>query len=611
MNYPECRFLLCALVVAILSALAFVPGLPGGFVLDDGVNILHNHILYVERFDIEQLIYAALNFHEGNGARALPMLSFALDHLRAGGMDAAAFKTTNIVIHGLTAFFMALFLRRLLLVAKWSTDQHAALAGLLLALAWAVHPLQVSSVLYVVQRMQTMATLFIVLALWAYLAMRQAQIDGQRGRLQGVFVVLAWLLALACKEDAVLLPAYTLALELTVLRFAAAQPKVARGLRQCYALMTLAGLALFVFYALPRYWSWDAYGRRDFSSPERLLTQARVLVMYLWQIVLPWPDNMPFNYDGYPVSRSLWHPWTTLPSLLFLVVLLTWAWRWRFQRPLFAFGLLLFFAGHFISSNIIALELVFEHRNHLPLLGVVLAVGDLLQLAVNRMQRAPRIWAAGFAVLLLLSGSATLVRAHTWGDPLRLGEKLAALAPHSSRSWVEWSGAWFNLYKKTEDINYLQKAIEVGEQSFRHLDSVTVAGNIILFKSMLGTLAEADWQRFYTSLRNSPPGVHRRHVVLMLLKNAEKEFISDKAGVVQAMNVLLEVELPGVADILEMGVFAYKAEMPEQAMVFFRLAAQRASADEVLLKQLIRQLDEAGRSEWAEELRNLHLQRSG
>ena len=45
-----------------------------------------------------------------------------------------------------------------------------------------MHPLQVSSVLYVVQRMQTMATLFLVLALLAYLKARLAQIEGRAGR---------------------------------------------------------------------------------------------------------------------------------------------------------------------------------------------------------------------------------------------------------------------------------------------------------------------------------------------------------------------------------------------------------------------------------------------
>src|SRR5690606_20760975 len=120
-----------------------------------------------------------------------------------------------------------------------------------------------------------------------------------------------------------------------------------------------------------------------FSSIERLLTQGRVLCMYLWQALLPLPSHLPFYYDWLQPSRSVLQPWTTLPAWLLLFALLGMAWRLRLRRPLFALGVLLFFCGHFVTSNVIALELAFEHRNHFPLVGIVLAVGDLLALAAS------------------------------------------------------------------------------------------------------------------------------------------------------------------------------------------------------------------------------------
>lgn len=597
-------FLLLAIGLSALSMAVFAPGLPGGFVLDDSINILQNHILYVDGADPEQFVFVALNFHDGTGSRALPMLSFALDYWRAGAMDVATFKITNIVIHGLTVLVLAFFLRHLLLLAQWPA-QRAVWGALLVALVWAVHPLQVSSVLYVVQRMQTMGNLFIILALWAYLAMRQNQMNGGRGRWQGVLLVLAWLLGLMCKEDAVLLPAYTLVLELTLLRFAAEQEVVARGLRQSYGVMVLLGFLLFVFYALPRYWHWDAYPGRDFSSPERLLTQGRILVMYLKQILLPWPDWMPFYYDSYEVSRSLWRPWTTLPSLLLLAGLLVWAWRWRYKRPLFVFGVLFFFAGHFLTSNIIGLELVFEHRNHLPLLGVVLALADLLMLAVCRLRLTRPQWMTGLTLSLLLVMTATLVRAHDWGDPVRMGEKLASLAPQANRSWLAWSNAWFNLYKKTTDTKYVQEALRVGELSLGHVTSLTMAGNILLFKSILGNLESADWQRLYETLRHKPPGWQQYEVMNLLMTHPEKNFIHEKAEIVHAMELLLEIEPQGFTQAMKMGVYAYKAGMQQEAMPFFRRAAQVARADEPLLKELIVDLASQGHEDWAAELQEI------
>src|SRR3546814_20968303 len=82
---------------------------------------------------------------------------------------------------------------------------------------------------------------------------------------------------MGCKEDSVLLPAYTLALELTVLRFSANSTRLAGILRRGYLIATLAGAAAYLLWVIPHYWQWSAYPGRDFSTPERLLTEARVL----------------------------------------------------------------------------------------------------------------------------------------------------------------------------------------------------------------------------------------------------------------------------------------------------------------------------------------------
>src|SRR3546814_5069154 len=101
-----------------------------------------------------------------------------------------------------------------------------------------------------------MGTLFLVLALWAYLQAHKAQIDGRSGRTGLLLTGLLWALAMGCKEDSALLPAYTLALELTVLRFAAVDARLARRLRRGYLLAALAGTAVYALLVIPHYWHW-------------------------------------------------------------------------------------------------------------------------------------------------------------------------------------------------------------------------------------------------------------------------------------------------------------------------------------------------------------------
>ncbi len=324
MSSSRRSFLLCSLACAALAALFFLPGLSGGFLFDDGFNIQFNSSLHIESWSMESLQQAIYSFAPGNGSRILAELTFAMDYWR-GGLDPSVFKTTNIVIHAFTTFALTLFFR-LLLQAADCPPMRARQAALVMALVWALHPLPVSSVLYVVQRMQTLGTLFLVLALWAYLKMRMAQIEGGRSRGFGVLTGFFWVLALASKEDSAILPAYTWLLELTVLRFRARQAVLAKALRNGYSILVVMGVLVYCFVVVPRYWSWEAYAGRDFSSFERLLTQGRMLVMYLGQILWPMPSHMPFYYDQIEVSRGWMQPITTLPSLLLIFALLVLSW---------------------------------------------------------------------------------------------------------------------------------------------------------------------------------------------------------------------------------------------------------------------------------------------
>src|SRR5690606_3747618 len=110
--------------------------------------------------------------------------------------------------------------------------------------------------------------------------------------------------------------------------------------------------------------------------------------------------HMPFYYDWIQPSRGLTTPWTTLPALATVAGVLAVAWCSRRRWPLFALGLMLFFAAHAITSNIVGLELAFEHRNHFALVGAVLAVGCVFAGLAKRLQWTARATAALYLVLL-------------------------------------------------------------------------------------------------------------------------------------------------------------------------------------------------------------------
>lgn len=594
------RLRLPAILCALAAGLLFCLGLGGDFLLDDVRTITANPAVQVTALDGNSLARAAFGFH---GLRPLAMLSFALDHWRAG-LDSAAFKATNILIHALTVLALAGMLRRLLSLAGWP-GRLSTWAAPAMALAWAVHPLQVSSVLYIVQRMQTMATLFVVLALWAYLCARQAQVEGRDSRRPWALAVLCGLLALACKEDAVLLPAYALALELLVLRFRAQAPSTTRLLRRGYLLGTVAVLALYCFVVVPHYWSWEPLPFRDFSTPDRLLTQARVLAMYLGQSVFPWPDLMPFFYDGLQPSRGWLQPPSTLACFLLLSALAVAAWLCRRHRPLFALGIAWFFLGHAVTSNVIPLELAFEHRNHFPLVGIVLAAGDLLSAAAARMRLGARGTAALVAVLLLTLAGLSTLRLRTWGgDPVAFAQASVRIAPQSERAWALLCQQYHERSAGEPTHPDFARAVDTCVRGSEPEHGITNPANVVVLKSKQGTVTEADWERLLDRAGKVTMTPDNRVAVWHLVKHAHQDERIDARNTMRFIDTVAGRMDLSPMELIQLAYFmAGKEELQADARRYFVRAAEALPANSPLVTQLAADLEASGHPDWAQDVR--------
>jgi len=613
MHSTSGRFLLTSLIAALIAAVLFLPGLPGDFVLDDWANIVENEPLKIERLDAESLYKAFFSYQMSGTMRVLPTFTFALDYWRAGAMDAATFRITNIVIHAVTACVLAWFLRSLLLATSLPMSRVRWVAPAL-ALTWAAHPLQVSSVLYVVQRMQTMGTLFLVLALWAYLCARLAQAQGRSGRRGMLLAMLAWLFAMGCKEDAILLPAYTLALELTVLRFAAADTRLAGTLRRGYLLATIAGAAAYLFVFLPHYWTAVAYEGRDFSSPERLLTQGRVLCMYLGQILLPLPQHMPFFYDGLQPSRGLLQPWTTLPAIGFLMALLATAWRLRTRWPLFSLGVFLFFAAHFIASNVVGLELAFEHRNHFALIGAVLAAGSVLGQALQRLRLPPLAQAGLFAALLLAMGGATLLRSASWRDNLTLLRTGTELAPDSARAWFSLCGTYFLRGGGTEagpGNPSLDLAIDTCSKGSAAVPyAINSPALLVVMKTIRGDVSSGDWEYLQRRMETVPMTFDNRWSPRVLTTNFAKGVNLDKQQLIRLLDTLARRAPLSRDEYTTLGYFVMdNMAEPDAAVTYFSKAISTATLHDPYPRKLAGELKASGHPDLATRIEDLHAQR--
>ncbi|MFV0478027.1 MAG: hypothetical protein ACK5ME_09360, partial [Parahaliea sp.] len=383
-----------------------------------------------------------------------------VDSWRAGELDAATVKRTNIVIHGLAALLLFFFLRSLLLAlyergeygrqGAWrgclvlGDTKTAELLALAAALFWLVHPLQVSTVLYAVQRMAQLSALFVFAGLYYFTARRRLWV--QRGASLGeLLTAVLWmglitLLAVLSKENGALLPWLVLVVEVCIFRGRWAGRDNALLARLSWLLLVLPLLLAALLWLFAPELINAGYASRDFTLQERLLTEGRILWISLSWLLLPSVGARGSHHDDIMVSTSLLAPPWPLLAWLGWTGLLVLAWRLRQQQPLLLFAVLFFLVGHSMESGFLPLEMAFEHRNYLPAAGLGMGLAALLSALLQVPERAVGKVAAGVCVILycFLLGL-TFIRVTTWQDEVRMAQVGAFNHPASVRAHAQYA----------------------------------------------------------------------------------------------------------------------------------------------------------------------------
>jgi tetratricopeptide (TPR) repeat protein len=517
------RMILLLSILVPTAALIYLPGIGGPFLFDDTSNILQNDFVKLKRFALDDLYHAAYSLKAGPLQRPIAMASFALNYYFAGNFSPVPFKLTNLCIHmvnGLLIFWLLrlIFTRAARRSVSSASDrkspQTVTVLAAAVALLWIVHPIQLTSVLYVVQRMVELSTLFTLLGLICYLKGRLRLCSQRPGGIMLIVVgMVGWgVLGLLSKENAALLPVFAAILEFTL--FSNEMPwrlwpslsahKKKLVIVSVFLLVVVSVVAV-IAYALP------GYANRPFDLPQRLMTETRVLWFYLSLILLPRLPAFGLYHDDIVLSTSLLSPWTTLPSVLGIGALLALSFVVRRSQPLVTLGILWFFAGHLIESTVIPLELVHEHRNYLACLGPLIVIVQLVAVGASRLE-LPKLWVL-LPLITLVFGLTTFQRADQWSDLNK--EFRYAVLHHPNSARAQGSLAWL-LAKEgnnAEAMTAIRRAAELDEHEPGYLISL----NWIAAQGGL-ELSAADQQETLKSLQ---------HFGVTTLSATMFEFVSD------------------------------------------------------------------------------------
>ena len=284
-----------------------------------------------------------------------------------------------------------------------------------LALAWAIHPVQVATVHYIAQRTELLMGMFYLLTLYA---LCRALDGGRRGWL-GVAIA-ACALGMASKEVMVTAPVLVLLYDRA---FGAGSWREALTRRRLF----YAALAATWLLLLPTF---SGLGQRAVGFDmgirwwQYALQETEALSTYLRLVV--WPHPLVFDYGAAYFTRLLQAaPFAAVTATALAAVLLAW---WR--SPALGFGGLAFFVLLAPTSSVvpIVMQPIAESRLYLPLAAGLVALGTMAHLSLGRRARV------GGILMLLALLPPTLHRVAIVGDSLQLAAETARQRPQNPRA---------------------------------------------------------------------------------------------------------------------------------------------------------------------------------
>jgi len=421
----------------VVLLLVYAPSFSGIWIYDDEPNILSNDNIHVEQVNFTTLkktffLKSQDPFAAERIKRPLAYLSFALNWY-AGQNQVFGYHLVNFIVHFTATVFLYLFIKNSLMLPIFDNKYHnqAHLAAFLSAVIWAIHPIQVTAVTYIVQRMASMAGMFTIISMYAYLKARTAQ---TRAGIFGCFAACGWcaLCAFATKENSAMLPVSLFFYEIIMIRGVAHTDlkKMVRWGLPALVMVILVGL----LYIHPSHLL-DGYEHRPYTPVERVMTESRVVWVYLKMLFYPLLSELTLVHDV-DVSRSLWSPWTTLPSIILVATFFLTALIWLSRRqPLIAFAVVFFLVNHAIEGSFIGLELIYEHRNYIPsmvlfLIPALLLIHTLNYFSYNRKIRM--LFVVSVALILASIGHSTYAFNNLFRHGLIFWRDNAKKSPHLS-----------------------------------------------------------------------------------------------------------------------------------------------------------------------------------
>ena len=414
--------------LAAITFAVYAPALRNGFVWDDTALILRDPLIRSWRLIPEGFQhFLFIDATASDFFRPIQRLTYTLDYA-AFGFAPSGYHFTSIAWH-IAATLAFLLLGQELLSLFGMEEKKRRCVAFLAALAWGIHPLATSAVVYVSGRADPLMATFGFLGL--FYGIRSLQAAGLRRWSLLVATGTLFLLSALSKEAGLIFPLLWGAILIAQKRWHQLLPATVAAL---FILATYFSLRLGAEHIPPP----------TLHPPPPMLVRpiiaARAVAEYFGIILLPTNLHMERNVETQPkgvgVSRADWAARRELQTLLGVILIggmIYWFVRSRRVNPDTACTLLLALIAYLPISGAFPLNAtVAEHWLYLPTAFLFLAG----MLTITRLNLPGALVGTVLVIWFGFLGARTWIRTFDWRDQRTFIERTIAHGGDTPRMWI-------------------------------------------------------------------------------------------------------------------------------------------------------------------------------
>lgn len=454
------------LILSIIGLFAYYNSFNVPFSYDDYQNIVN----YKKIKDLKYFLDVFPDDDYGFRSRYIGYFTFALNYL-VHGLSVRGYHIVNLCIHIGNSFLMYMIIVQAAKTRFFSdfTGNKALRRMAFFASALFVsHPIQTQSVTYIVQRFESLATMFYLLAIIFYMKARV-----RASSMKFIYYMLSLAITIAAmktKEIAFTIPITVLTIEFLFIekkekgRITFVLPMLLSML--IIPLTIVNGDILKLFYS-------HKMASSNIPHYQYMITQCSVILTYLK--LLFFPADQSLDYD-YPLSTSFFQIKVVLGLAVILVIIAMSIYSYyrskesegsdKYYLRLFTFGTMWFFITLSVQSGLVPLmDLIIEHRLYLPSIGFFIALLSIVEVVkirkgTDKLFSVVRIEVL-LAIIILVLCIATIHRNRAWQTPFTLWEDVVKKHPNTARGRYNLGCEYLRMGRFDEAIIQFEKAIAI------------------------------------------------------------------------------------------------------------------------------------------------------